>query len=84
MATNKTNAAPETAKDDYEEVFIYKTSDLDDPNEFVSINCENFIIPKGQPVKVPAYVKAEIERSRRAQAKLDNKIDALVAEASKR
>ncbi len=83
MATNRTNAAPEAAKDDYVEVFIHKTSELDDPNDFVSINGENFVIPKGKTVKVPAYVKAEIDRSRRAQEKLDNKIDALVAEASK-
>lgn len=84
MATNNTNnAASKAAKDDYVEVFIHKTSELDDPNDFVSINGENFVIPKGKTVKVPAYVKAEIDRSRRAQEKLDNKIDALVAEASK-
>ena len=78
-----TNAAPEATKDDYVEVFIHKTSELDDPNDFVSVNGENFVIPKGKTIKVPAYVKAEIDRSRRAQEKLDSKIDALVAEASK-
>lgn len=83
MATNRTNAAPDAVKDNYEEVFIHKTSELDDPNAFVSINGENYVIPKGKTTKVPAHVKAEIERSRRAQEKLDNKIDALVAEASK-
>ena len=83
MATKETNAAPEAAKENYEEVFIHKSSELDDPNDFVGINGVNTIIPKGKTVKVPAHVKAEIDRSRRAQEKLYNKIDALVAEASK-
>lgn len=83
MATNNSNAATNAAKDNYEEVFVHKASELDDPNDFVCINGEITIIPKGKNVKVPAHVKAEIDRSRRAQEKLDNKIDALVAEASK-
>ena len=83
MATKTANnAAPEAAKDNYEEVFIHKASELDDPNEYVCINGEPWLIPKGKTVKVPAHVKAEIDRSRRDQEKLDNKIDALVAKAS--
>ena len=74
---------PEVQKEKYVEAFIHKNSELDDPNDFVCINGKNFVIPKGKTVKVPAYVKAEIDRSRRAQEKLDTKIDALVAEASK-
>ena len=84
MATNTTNnAAPKAAKENYEEVFIYKTTELDDPNDYVSVNGVRYILPKGKSSKVPAYVKEEIDRSRRAQEKLDRTIDALVAEASK-
>lgn len=75
--------APEVQEEEYKEVFIHKASELDDPNDYVSINGKPFVIPKGKTVKVPAAVAAEIERSRRAQEKLDNKIDALVAKASK-
>ena len=83
MATNTNNAAPKAAKDDYVEVFIHKTTELDDPNEYVSVNGVRYILPKGKTSKVPAYVAEEIERSRRAQEQLDRTIDALVAEASK-
>ena len=84
MAKNDTtNNTPEVQEVKYEDVFIYKSSELDDPNDLVCINGKNYVIPKGKTTKVPDFVKAEIERSRRAQEKLDNKIDALVAEASK-
>ncbi len=45
------------------EVFIPKGLANDDPNLYVSINGENFLLPKGQTSKVPPYVKAAIERS---------------------
>ena len=84
MATNNANtAAPKAAKDDYVEVFIPKTSEIDDPNFYVSINGVRYILPKGKASKVPAHVAEEIYRSREAQEKLDRTIDALTAEASK-
>lgn len=84
MATNNTNnTAPEAVKEDYVEVFIHKNSELDDPNEFVAINGVNYVLPKGKSTRVPKAVYDEVQRSRRAQEKLDKKIDALVAEASK-
>ena len=76
MAETKTNT--EKRKD----VFIDRGAANDDPNYYVSVNGENFILPKGKTSSVPAYVAEEIERSRRAQARLDEKVDALL-EASK-
>ncbi len=73
----------EEVKDEYVEVYIHKTSELDDPNEYVGLNGVNYVLPKGQTVSVPKAVANEIARSRRAQEKRDKKIDALVAEASK-
>lgn len=45
------------------DVFVPKGLANDDPNLYVSINGENFLLPKGQTSNVPIYVKKAIERS---------------------
>lgn len=62
MANEKTN------KEERVEVFIPKGLANDDPNMYVSVNGENFLLPKGQVSLVPPHIKAAIERSYGAQA----------------
>ena len=64
------------------DVHIPRGAAYDDPNYYVSVNGENFILPKGKTSSVPEYVAREIERANRAQARLDEKVDELL-EASK-
>ena len=59
------------------EVYIERAQGNDEPNLFVSVNGYNCLLPKGQYSKVPKCVAEEIERSRRAQRRLDATMDAL-------
>lgn len=67
-----------TKKDERVEVFIPKGLVNDDPNLYVSINGENFLIPKGQTSMVPPYVRDSIERSYGAQDFLERRSRALI------
>lgn len=84
MANNENKASKPavTTKDNRVEVFIPKGYANDDPNLFVSVNGVNYLLPKGKKSLVPAHVAAEIERSKRAEAVRDEKIDQML-EASK-
>ena len=84
MANNE-NKAPkpaETVTEDRVEVFVPKGYANDDPNLFVSVNGVNYLLPKGKKSLVPAHVAAEIERSKRAAEKQDEKMEQML-EASK-
>lgn len=70
-----------TNKEEYVDLFVDKGYVNDDPNEFISVNGKNFILPRGKTSKVPRYVKEEYERSRRAQQALDEKSEALLKKA---
>ena len=48
------------------EVFIAKAAANEDPNFFVSVNGNSFLLPRGKKSMVPAAVAREIERSGRA------------------
>lgn len=78
MANEKT-----TKKDDRVEVFVPKGATNDDPNLYVSINGENFLIPKGEVSLVPPYIKEAIERSQRAQAFQEKRSNALIEKTKK-
>ena len=84
MANNEPKASKPAAapKEDRVEIFIEKGYANDDPNLFVSVNGVNYLLPKGKKSMVPAHVAAEIERSKRAAQKQDEKIDQML-EASK-
>lgn len=85
MATANTNAsttATPVKKEEYVDLFVPRGQANDDPNEFISINSKNFLLPKGQVSKVPVYVKEEYERSQRALATLYEKSEALLQKAS--
>ena len=79
---NKASKPAETVKDDRVEVFVPKGYANDDPNFFVSVNGVNYLLPRGKKSMVPAAVAAEIERSKRAQERMDEKMEQML-EASK-
>lgn len=48
------------------EVFIPRGYAAEDPNVFVSINGDAYLLPRGKRVMVPVAVAAELERAERA------------------
>lgn len=80
MANNENKASK--AADNRVEVFVPKGYANDDPNLFVSVNGVNYLLPKGKKSMVPDFVAAEIERSKRAAEKQDEKMEQML-EASK-
>mgnify|MGYP003290838493 FL=1 len=62
----------------YVELFVEPGYTKDDPNEFISINGKNYILPKGEISMVPPCVKAEYERSRRARSVQKKNSDAML------
>ena len=79
---NKATKPAETVTEDRVEVFVPKGYANDDPNYFISVNGVNYLLPKGKKSLVPAHVAAEIERSKRAAEKQDEKMEQML-EASK-
>ena len=79
---NKATKPAETVEEDRVEVFVPKGYANDDPNLFVSVNGVNYLLPKGKKSFVPAHVAAEIERSKKAAEKQDEKMEQML-EASK-
>lgn len=71
-----------TNKNDYVDLYVEKGYANDEPNLFISVNGKNFLLPKGKTSKVPAYVKEEYDRSRKAQAALDARSEALIEKAN--
>lgn len=67
-----------TNKEDYVDLFIPKGYVNDEPNEFISLNGKNYVLPRGTTSKVPVAVKRQYEKSQRAQEKLDKKSEALL------
>jgi hypothetical protein len=65
-------------KNEYVELYVEPGYSKDDPNEFISINGKNYILPKGEISMVPPCVKAEYERSIRAKRVQRKNSDALI------
>lgn len=78
MAETKKTEKP---KEERVDVYIERAVGKDDPNLFVSVNGMNFLLPKGKTSSVPKFVADEIERSRKAQRRLDENIDRMLAAA---
>lgn len=64
------------------ELYIEPGYAKDDPNEYISINGINYILPKGETSMVPPCVKEEYERSRRAKSIQKKNSDALLKKAN--
>lgn len=75
MATNT------AANNDLVDLYVEKGYAKDDPNEFISINGRNFILPKGKTSKVPPYVKAEYDRMLKAREIQEQNSDELKKKA---
>ena len=60
-------------------VFVPRGGKNEDPNLYVSINGRSFLLPKGQSSLVPPWVAAEIQRSQRAQQRLEQLVQQLSA-----
>lgn len=65
--------------DGREDITIPKGQAGDEPNLFVSVNGVNYLLPKGKTSRVPRHVAAEIRRSWRAEERMDERVDALLA-----
>lgn len=65
-------------KDKRVEIFIPKGYAGEEPNLLVGINGVNYLLPRGKKSLVPAAVAAEVERSRKAQTILDQRVDELL------
>lgn len=46
---------------------------------FVAVNGVEYLIPKGKPVEVPAYIAEEIQRAEAAEARMYEEKDRLLA-----
>ena len=71
-----------TTQKDLVEVYVPKGNVNDEPNLLVSVNCKNFLLPRGKKSKVPKYIAKELARSQRAQEIADEHIDEML-EATK-
>lgn len=69
-------------KNEKVELYIEPGYAKDDPNEYISINGINYILPKGETSMVPPCVKEEYERSRRAKSIQKKNSDALLKKAN--
>ena len=85
MATKKTTEEiveeKEFDPEELVELRVPRGNEKDDPNEFISVNGRNFLIPKGKKVMVPAFIKWEYERAQRAKDQYYEKIDDLMEQA---
>lgn len=81
MATNKTNEIKTPAEEAREEIFIPKGYANDEPNLQIIVNGVVYLLPKGKTSKVPPHVAAEFRRSQKAEAAMDQHIDAMKAQA---
>ena len=61
------------------EVFVPKGFAGEEPNLMMGLNGVNYLLPRGKTSMVPQAVADEIERSRKAQTLLDQKMDALMS-----
>lgn len=67
----------------YEEVFVPRAHPGEERDLFISVNGENFLLPKGKTSIVPSYIAKEYRRSLDAQARLDARVDEMIAESQK-
>lgn len=80
---SKNEEAPVVPADERVDLFVEKGYANDEPNQLISVNGVNYLLPKGKTSKVPKFVADEYYRSRKAQQKLDETVDKMLAEASK-
>ena len=81
MATKKTETT--TNNTDKVELFVPKGAANDEPNLVIGVNGVNYVLPRGKKSMVPEFIKAEYDRSVKAQEKYDATVDELLEAANK-
>lgn len=71
-----------TPADERVEIFVPKGYANDEPNQLISVNGVNYLLPRGKNSMVPKFIADEFYRSRAAQEALDRRVDEML-EASK-
>ena len=74
-------ATPKTAKADMVEIFVPKGNGKDEPNLLISVNGENYLLPKGKASAVPVHIAEEFYRSQRAAETQDENREQLLEAA---
>lgn len=74
--------ASTTKKEERVPLFVPKGLQNDDPNLYVCINGEKFLIPKGQESMVPPHVKKAVERSWGAEAYGQKRSEKLIKQSA--
>lgn len=69
--------AKETNDQEIVEIFIERDPSDENPDLVIGINGKNWVMPRGEFVKVPRFVAAEYERARNAQYKADKTASAM-------
>ena len=60
------------------EIFIPKGYANEEPNLMVGVNGINYLLPRGKTSLVNRAVAEEVERSRRAQSRMEQNMEALM------
>lgn len=81
MATEKNEMVEQSAPEKVE-LYIPRANYGEDPNCVIGINGKLYLLPRGKTSMVPPEVKAEYDRSLKAQNKMDKTIDRLLEAAS--
>lgn len=81
MATEKNEMVEQSAPEKVE-LYIPRANYGEDPNFVIGINGKLYLLPRGKTSMVPPEVKAEYDRSLKAQNKMDKTIDRLLEAAS--
>ena len=79
---NTTNTI-KTTKDERVDVFVPKAGINEDPNLYVCVNGKEFLLPRGQTSRVPAYVKEAVECSFRTQTYQERHSQELIKKGEK-
>lgn len=71
-------------KDNRVEIFVPKGNVNDEPNQLVSVNGVNYLLPRGKKSKVPPEVAYEFKRAQEAQEAFDAKMDEMLAQSQEK
>ena len=75
--TPKTETKVKTKANNRVELFIPRGAEQDEPNLLISVNGENYLLPKGKTSLVPEHIANEYYRSQRALERLYEKKHAM-------
>ena len=66
-----------TKTDKRVEIALPRAGEREDPNLYVGLNGQGYLLPRGKSSMVPEAVAREIRRSQRAREALDETMDSL-------